>query len=236
LANAAYEANEHDLALKIFDGLLKDAKLESHMRIEVSIKMGNIWLGKSKFGSALGAFIQSLHQGEYGKDSTSLLAIRGVLRTFEAQGKLDSAAYFMGKLPIRGLVDTAYVAGLYIGLGQRFEKASSQIQAKSAYLRASELEANDIGARAQLALARMFRTSGSFSESNEVLITQFVNEKGRYFNADGFVVGEAFLLLAENFISVKNVAQAKAILQSVLKDSDSEDAKAKAKQLLDGLP
>jgi tetratricopeptide (TPR) repeat protein len=236
LANAAYEANEHDLALKTFEGLLKDAKVDGHLRTEVSIKMGNIWLGKNNFGSALGAFIQSLHQGEYGKDSTSLLSIRGVLRTFEAQGKLDSAAYFMGKLPIKGLVDTAYVAGLYIGLGQRFEKASSQIQAKSAYQRASELDANDIGARAQLALARMFRTSGSFSESNEVLIAQFVNEKGRYFNADGLVVGEAFILLAQNFISVKNVAQAKAILQSILKDSDSDEVKAKAKQLFDGLP
>ena len=93
-----------------------------------------------------------------------------------------------------------------------------------------------MGARAQLALARMFRTSGSFSESNEVLIAQFVNEKGRYFNADGLVVGEAFLLLAENFISMKNVAQAKAILQSILKDSDSEEVKAEAKQLFDGLP
>jgi thioredoxin-like negative regulator of GroEL len=81
----------------------------------------------------------------------------------------------------------------------------------------------------------MLRAIGIFTESNEVIIAQFVNEKGRYFNADGMIVGEAFLLLAENFISIKNVAQAKAILQSILKDSDSEDAKTKAKQLLDGL-
>lgn len=235
LATAAYEANEPDVALNSFEKVLADGKADALLRAEAHAKMGDIWLKKANYSSALRAYIQSLHQGEYAKDSTSLTAIRGILRTFEVQGKLDSAAYFMGQLPLKGLVDTAYVAGLYIGLGQRYEKSKLENQARMAYNKASELDPNDTGARAQVALARMLRAKGIFTESNEVIIAQFVNEKGRYFNADGMIVGEAFLLLAENFISIKNVAQAKAILQSILKDSDSEDAKMKAKQLLDGL-
>ena len=235
LANAAYQANEPDLALTHFESLVAEAKTDAILRAESHAKMGDIWFKKSNYTSALRAYINSLHQGEYAKDSTSLRAIRGILRTFEVQGKLDSAAYFMGQLPVKGLVDSAYVSGLYIGLGQRYDKANLASEARFAYNRASDLDANDKGAQAQLLLARMLRAKGTFAESNEVLISQFVNEKGRYFNADGLLVGEAFLVLAENFISVKNVAQAKAILQSILKDSDSEDAKTKAKQLLDGL-
>ncbi len=235
LAKAAYETNEKELALKSFDLLLQSPKTDAIVRANAQLKLGDIWLTKKEYSSALRAYVQTLYQREYAKDSTSLFAIRGVLRTYEAQGKLDSASYFINQLPIEGLVDTAYVATLFIGLGHRYETIGAQIKAKMAFNRASELSPDEPGARGQLALARMWRTSGSFMESNQILIAQFVTDKGRYFNSDGLVLGEAFLLLADNFISLKNVAQAKAILQSILKDSDSDDAKVKAQKLLDGL-
>ena len=235
LAKAAYETNENELALKTYELLSKSPKADAKVRANASLKIGDIWLTKKEYSSAYHAYVQTLNEDPSAKDSTSIFAVRGVLRTFEAQGKLDSASYFMGKLPSKGILDADYMATLYIGLGERYQAAGAQVKAKMAYNRASELSPDEPGARGQLALARMWRKSGSFSESNEILIAQFVNENGRYFTVDGLVLGEAFLLLADNFISLKNVAQAKAILQSILKDSDSDDAKKKAQKLLDRL-
>ena len=56
---------------------------------------------------------------------------------------------------------------------------------------------------------------------------------GRYYHLPDSIVGLAYLQMADNFVQLKNLVQAKAILQSVL-DSSSDDAvKVLAKKKMD---
>jgi len=49
------------------------------------------------------------------------------------------------------------------------------------------------------------------------------------------VVGKAFLLLADNFANLKNMAQSKAILSSLIESSSDAEIKKQAKVKLQAL-
>jgi thioredoxin-like negative regulator of GroEL len=91
----------------------------------------------------------------------------------------------------------------------------------------------DIGAEAQYQLAIQLTQAGKFKESNDMISNKFKNE---FAEASDAVMGRAYVLLANNFVSMKNLPQAKAILKSVIDNSTDNEVIELAKNTLKSLP
>jgi tetratricopeptide (TPR) repeat protein len=88
--------------------------------------------------------------------------------------------------------------------------------------------AKDIhGAEAQYLIARIYYDQGDHLRSNEALFS--LNENyGMYEEW----IGKSFLLIADNFIEIDEVFQAKATLNSLIEKSPVEDIVSEAKRKL----
>jgi predicted negative regulator of RcsB-dependent stress response len=66
-----------------------------------------------------------------------------------------------------------------------------------------------------------------------MITTKFKNE---FADVSDGVIGKAYVLLAENFVSLKNLAQARAILKSIIDNSTDNAIVEVAKLKLKSLP
>ena len=78
-------------------------------------------------------------------------------------------------------------------------------------------------------LATLLSNDAKYKESNDHIRLNFVDKGGRFYDAEASVVGKAFLLLADNFANLKNIAQSKAILSSLIESSSDVEIKKQAK-------
>jgi predicted negative regulator of RcsB-dependent stress response len=70
---------------------------------------------------------------------------------------------------------------------------------------------------------------GNFASSNEMILDKFRNEFAEVSDA---TLGQAYLHLAKNFIELKNLAQAKATLKSIIDNSEDKESVEAAKVLM----
>jgi predicted negative regulator of RcsB-dependent stress response len=91
----------------------------------------------------------------------------------------------------------------------------------------------DIGAEAQYQLAYQLSKEAKYKESNDMISNKFKNE---FADASDAVIGKAYILLATNFVSLKNLPQAKAILKSIIDNSTDNQVIELAKTTLKSLP
>ena len=82
-------------------------------------------------------------------------------------------------------------------------------------------------------MAYQLSKEAKFKESNDMISNKFKNE---FAEASDAVMGKAYILLATNFVSMKNLAQAKAILKSVIDNSTDNQVIELAKTTLKSLP
>jgi predicted negative regulator of RcsB-dependent stress response len=66
-----------------------------------------------------------------------------------------------------------------------------------------------------------------------MITTKFKNE---FADVSDGVIGKAYVLLADNFVSLKNLAQARAILKSIIDNSTDNSIVEVAKTKLKSLP
>ena len=81
-------------------------------------------------------------------------------------------------------------------------------------------------AQAQIQLKN---AKGDFAASNEMILDKFRNEFAEVSDA---TLGKAYLLLARNLIELKNLAQAKATLKSIIDNSEDKESVDAAKALM----
>jgi len=93
-----------------------------------------------------------------------------------------------------------------------------------------QLGKDESAAEAQYLIGKSLRAQGQYETSTEELI-KVRTEFGSYQEW----LYEAFLLIAENYISIDNKFQAKATLQSIVDYSEDESVKNRAKQRLEQL-
>jgi len=92
---------------------------------------------------------------------------------------------------------------------------------------------DEVGAKASLAYATNLALLKDLKGSNDWLVNQFVKSEGRYYHMTDALVGQAYLQMADNFVQLKNVPQARAILASILTSSSDDSIKGIAKKKLE---
>jgi tetratricopeptide (TPR) repeat protein len=116
---------------------------------------------------------------------------------------LDAGAYS---------VNTENLTQLYAG---KAYLAKGEHQEAIDYLLATVNTAKDVnGAEAQYIIAKIFHDEGQYQNSNEALFD--LNEN---FGIYEEWIGKSFLLIAENYIAMDELFQAKATLNSVIENS-----------------
>jgi len=74
---------------------------------------------------------------------------------------------------------------------------------------------------------------GKFKESSEMILDKFRNQ---FSESSDSILGKAYILLADDFVELKNIPQAKATLKSIVDNSSDKDIIELAKTKLNALP
>lgn len=92
-----------------------------------------------------------------------------------------------------------------------------------------EADAIEEAAIIYLDIIQLNNAKGNFGTSNEMILDKFRNE---FADVSDATLGKAYLLLARNLIELKNLAQAKATLKSIIDNSEDKESVEAAKALL----
>ena len=120
-------------------------------------------------------------------------------------------------------------------IGQYALDAVAYDLAKLWFDRSVKYNQDEVGAKAAIAFAKVLSLQKEYKQSNDWLVAQFIQSESRYYHLPDATVGQAYLSMADNFIQLKNNAQAKAILQSILSNSSDDAVKVLAKKKMEGI-
>jgi tetratricopeptide (TPR) repeat protein len=124
---------------------------------------------------------------------------------------------------------------LTISLGNAWAQKQDATKAEGYFMQVVQRDSSDIGAQALIQVAVMHSQSGDYKGSIDLIKTYFSQEGARYYEVADAWVGKAYLLMADNFISLKNGRQAKVILDSILSSMSEESILLQAKKKLEEL-
>ncbi len=118
-------------------------------------------------------------------------------------------------------------------IGQSVQENQDLPLAIKWFERAVLFSLHELGARASLGIAKCKSIQKDWKGSNSWIISQFVQTDSRYNQMPDSIIGLAYIQMADNFVQLMNLPQAKVILQSILANSSDESMKVLAKKKLD---
>lgn len=122
-----------------------------------------------------------------------------------------------------------------ISLGNAWAQKQDATKAEGYFMQVVQRDSSDVGAQALIQIAVMHSQSGDYKGSTDLIKTYFSQEGARYYEVADAWVGKAYLLMADNFIALKNGRQAKVILDSILSSMSDESILLQAKKKLEEL-
>ncbi len=122
-----------------------------------------------------------------------------------------------------------------ISLGNAWAQKQDATKAEGYFMQVVQRDSSDVGAQALIQMAVMHSQSGDYKGSTDLIKTYFSQEGARYYEVADAWVGKAYLLMADNFIALKNGRQAKVILDSILSSMSDESILLQAKKKLEEL-
>lgn len=158
----------------------------------------------------------------------------GLMRSYYRTSKFDQAITYAQKLLAAEKVSNEIIAESHLTYGRCAMQLNDMTAAKREFGALSK-QGGDASAEAKYNLALIEYKLGNFKQSQNKCF-EVINQKPSYH----FWIAKSFLLLADNYIAVKDTFQAKHTLLSILdnfeKDpSDPEDIRAQAQQKYDEL-
>lgn len=124
---------------------------------------------------------------------------------------------------------------LHFTIAQAWLMKQNMANAERHFMQVVQLDSMDLGAQALIQVAIIHSQSGDYKGSTDLIKTNFSQEGARYFEVADAWVGKAYLLMADNFIALKNGRQAKVILDSILSSISDESILLQAKKKLEEL-
>lgn len=199
---------------------------------KVILRAAELSFGQKKYSESI-QYYRLFKSKNTELDQQTMAMNKIIAITYEAKN-VDSIATLLNELEPLSIITIEEKAKLTRSLADMFSSDSTQIASKRQWLaKVITLDKNEIGAEAQYELALLLSEEGKFKESNDMITTKFKNE---FAEASDAVIGKSYILLAENFVSLKNLPQAKAILKSVIDNSSDTSVIELAKNKLKSLP
>lgn len=230
VADAADRINDTLTAIQYYQKVMDQ---NEHPQVnKVIVRAAELSLGQKKYSEAI-HFYRMFKSKNAEADQQSMAINKIIAITYEAKN-VDSIASLLTELEPLSIITKEEKAKLARSLADLYTSDSTQIGSKRQWLaKVISLDKNEIGAEAQYELAFLLSREGKYKESNDMITTKFKNE---FAEASDAVIGKSYILLAENFVSLKNLPQAKAILKSVIDNSSDTSVIELAKNKLKSLP
>ncbi len=230
IADAADQINDSTEAFLAYKKVIEQ---NAHPQVNKAI------LRAAELASHTGNYSESvafyrMHANKNPELENQLNAYNNIFKVYYAAKLLDSVGKLIAEVEPLNLYSNEEKAKLTRGLAEAYSDSTS-IDSRTEWLNKtiSMDPKGDIGAEAQYQLAKQLSQAGKLKESNEMISSKFKNE---FSEASDSIMGRAYILLATNFVALKNLPQAKAILKSVIDNSTDNEVIEIAKTTLKSLP
>ncbi len=230
IADAADQINDSTEALVAYKKVIEQ---NAHPQLNKAI------IRAAELESKMGNYVESvgfyrMHANKNPEVENQLNAYNNIFKAYYAAKLLDSVGKVITEIQALSLYSKEEQAKMSRGLAEAYSDSTS-LGLRTEWLNKTiELDPKgDIGAEAQYQLAVQLSKEGKIKESNDMITAKFKNE---FAEASDSVMGRAYILLATNFVSLKNLPQAKAILKSVIDNSTDNEVIEIAKTTLKSLP
>ena len=230
IADAADQIQDTLTAIPYFKKVIEQ---NEHPQVnKVILRVADLLVGQKQFSEAVG--YHRLFKAKNPEPENQLAAYSSIIQTFTVANALDSLGAVIQEISPLELYSLEDKAKFSRQLANLYGSDSLQLVQKRKWLDQTIIfDKNEIGADAQYELAELLAKEGKFKESNDMISTKFKNE---FAEASDAIIGKAYVLLADNFVSLKNLPQAKAILKSVIDNSSDSGVIELAKTKLKSLP
>ena len=158
---------------------------------------------------------------------TEFDAWSGLMEAYYNLGQYDSAIYFGSQILKKGAFSVNAENQTQLLIGKSYLVMGNAEDAIDYFLNTVNTAKDIHGAEAQFLIAKIFHDQGDYQRSNEALFN--LNENYGIYEE---WIGRSFLLIAENFIALDELFQAKATLNSLIEKSPIEEIVRQAKQKL----
>lgn len=226
IAESYYRLKEYNKALPYYTALSEDVNFSMGNRVEGRIAEINFKAGK--YDTAVRRFHRLEKIATSKKEQFN--AWSGLMESFYLLAQYDSSAYYARMIIDHGAVNASdhNKASLFLGKAA-FAKGDYET-AKDEFINTVNSAQDEYGAEAKYLIAVILLNQKQHKHSYETLIS-LTND----FAAYDLWVGRAFLLMADYFVAIDNVFQAKATLQSIIDNFPLEDIRSEATKKLEAI-
>lgn len=226
LAESYRQTNDPANALRYYNLIVADNR--SDFLVRAATRAAELETKQKNYPRAIRNYQLILAKAD--DKAAQVTAQLGLMDTYFASAKPDSAAVIAREVVAGGNVVPGAQNRAQLMLGKvAFEKAdyrTAQTELDKTILLGKDVN----GAEAQYYLGNILFRQKKYKESVAALLK--FNEQ---FSEFEFWKGRAFILIADNNVALDELAQAKAVLNSIIENSTDETILAEAKQKLAGL-
>lgn len=222
-ADSYLQIEEESKAIILFK--LLEQQPPSPYRVKALQQLGKIELERENYVESLRYFVPIAQQTRSPLDETEV--IQGIMVANFGLGNYGEAIGSADQLIALGDVIPGMVSKARLVKGKSQQAQGQNLVAEDSYGFLIQEYATEEAAEALYLLARLYQEKEDFSGSNELIF-----DYAEGFSSYGYWYGSLFLLLADNYIQLGEVFQAKATLQSILDQSTDTAVKEKAAAVL----
>jgi tetratricopeptide (TPR) repeat protein len=207
---------------------LLEAQPSSPYRVKALLQLGKIEIANQNFTAAL-LYLEPIAQ-QTRTQVEEVEVLQGMLFAYFELGNYKEAIDAAEKLIALGDFQSGTVPKALLIKGKSQHALMQNVEAEDSFGLLLQEYTTEEAAEALLLLALRYQEKGDFVGSNELIF-----DFSEAFSGYEYWYGSMFLLLAENYIQLGEVFQAKATLQSILDQSKDATVKEKAASTLKGL-
>lgn len=224
IAESFYRLGEFSRAMPLYEALADLPSFAQYNR--VISRLAELRAEEGSYDQATARYYQLEKIARNKKEQFNAWA--GLMEAYYAMGRYDSVTHYATTILENGNVNISAgnMASLYLG---KASYARGELDdARDEFLTTLNSARDQYGAEAQYLLGKIFYEQGDYPQSVETLINLNKN-----FSAYENWVGEAYLLLADNYVAMDDDFQARGTLNSLIENFPGEDIKARARQKLE---
>jgi TolA-binding protein len=223
IAESYYRMKDLAKAMPVYQALADDKNFSMGSRVVGRI--GEIQFTQKNYEAA----IRSFHRLERlaTNKSEQFNAWQGLMRSFNLLARYDSSDVYANIILDRGAVNAGAQNEASLILGKNAFARGDFETAQDEFLTTLNTARDEYGAEAKYMLAQVFYLQKQYKKSYETLLGLTED-----FAAYDLWVGKAYLLMADNFLAMDQVFQARATLQSLVDNFPLQGVKDQARAKL----
>ncbi|GAA4450734.1 tetratricopeptide repeat protein [Nibrella saemangeumensis] len=223
LADSYNRTNDAANALRYYYLIINDRN--SDFTVRAASRAAEIELAQRNYARAVRNYQVVLGQARTKNDQVS--AMLGLMDTYMAGAKPDSVTYYAREILTAGSVVPGAQNRAQLALGKAALQKGDQKKAQEEFERTIALAKDVNGAEANYLIGDIQYKQKKYKESIATLL-KFNEQFGEF----EYWKGKAFLLVADNNVGLNEIAQARAVLSSIIENATQPEIVDEARQKL----